>query len=278
MKICDTVPFVRYVHTFNLIPEYTSCRQTAYDQRIFFCVKGECKISVNNFTYILKENSLLFLPSGTAYILEKGDEEVLLAGINFDFTYSKSQYTTPIVPARQKYIRENRFEDIVFSDAEVLNRELFLEKQNQLYPYIKSMLDEYESKLLFFGEKCSAILKFVLAEIARNALSPPLSSTGKTVQAVIGYIQAHFGENISNASIGHELNFHPNYLNRIMILHTGKSLHRYLMEYRLKNAIDMLQFTAMSISQIAEKCGFSDISRFSKFFKSETGHTPSSFR
>lgn len=278
MKLCEINPYVRYVHWIDLIPEFTSCRQTAYDQRLFFCVKGKCEISVLDKKYFLSENSLLFVPSGTAYILHKSEEKVLLAGINFDFTFIHSDSITPIVPARQVFVKEKQFENILFSDGEVFNTVYFTEKQNHLYPYIKNMFDEYDSKLLFFSEKCSSLLKFVLTDIARNALSAPLSSTGKTVQAVIGYIQSHFGEDISNGSIGDELNFHPNYLNRIMILHTGKSLHRYLMEYRLKNAIDMLQFTSLSISQIAEKCGFSDISRFSKFFKSETGYTPSSFR
>ena len=85
-------------------------------------------------------------------------------------------------------------------------------------------------------------------------------------------------ENISNSDIGQALSFHPNYLNRLMIKHTGRSLHQYLLYYRLTKALDRLQSTSLSVAEIAEKSGFTDTGHFTKAFKKQFGASPKEMR
>ena len=99
-----------------------------------------------------------------------------------------------------------------------------------------------------------------------------------TEYAILNYIQENYKRHISNSDIGRELNFHPNYLNRIMLIHTGKSLHKYLLNFRLTKALDLLQTTPMTVTEIAEETGFTDVQQFCKFFQAQTGSTPGSFR
>jgi AraC-like DNA-binding protein len=63
-----------------------------------------------------------------------------------------------------------------------------------------------------------------------------------------------------------------------MLANTGKTLHQYLLSVRLTKALDLLQTTTLSITEIAHKTGFSDVQQFCKFFLNQTGSTPSSFR
>lgn len=281
MEAKQILPFVRYAHYTELLPEFTSHPQTAYDQRIFFCARGKILITVNGKDYNLSESDLLYIPSGTEYHLHRTDSSYLLAGINFDFTCEHCNLVTPIVPANErkgKYRPEMRLENIEFSDATCFNAPLYMEKQTRVLNQTKQIINDYETKLLFYSEKCSAILKLLLTEIIQSNVSALRPLPKKTADIIITYIQDNFNRNITNETIGQELNFHPNYLNRVMLHHTGKSLHQYLMSYRLSKALDMLQMSSLPICDIARECGFPDVSQFSRFFRKQTGYSPSTFR
>lgn len=280
LTLDKTYPFVRYVHYIELVPAFTTHLQIAYDNRIFYCVNGDYKISVGNTVYNMDENSLLFVPSGTPYHLYPPEKNVQLIGINFDFTQAHCNLTIPIAPttAVKSFDKNNQLEQLYFKDITNFNTSFVLHKQHSLFSLIQQMLDEYTTKRLFFDQKNSAILKQLLTSIARTLMTDFSHAPKNTVDIVINYIQENYKRHISNVDIGKELNFHPNYLNRIMLIHTGKSLHKYLLSFRLTKALDLLQTTPMTITEIAEETGFTDVQQFCKFFQSQTGCTPGSFR
>lgn len=59
---------------------------------------------------------------------------------------------------------------------------------------------------------------------------------------------------------------------------TGVSVMEYLQSCRMANAKQLLAETDSSISEVIERCGFSDNSNFSRTFKSRNGLSPSAFR
>ena len=59
---------------------------------------------------------------------------------------------------------------------------------------------------------------------------------------------------------------------------TGMSPKEFILETRLEAAKKMLADKSISLSDIASKCGFEYYSRFSLFFKSKTGATPTEYR
>ena len=275
----DLSPFLRYIHYIELIPAFTTHQQIGYDHRLFFCVRGDYAITAGGQTYEMKENSLLFVPSGVSYHLHRPKDSVLLVGINFDFTRIHEKQTAPIAPAfrEENFIRSALLESCEFSDAAAFNRPFLLTDQQAQWETVRQMLEEYTTKKLYYHQKNDALLKGLLVTLARITVSGR-SEPQSTADQVIAYIRTHYMASCTNADIGRELNFHPNYLNRVMLTHTGKSLHQYLLSYRLTKALDLLQNTDMTVTQIAEATGFADVQSFSKFFLSRTGATPGSFR
>ena len=57
-----------------------------------------------------------------------------------------------------------------------------------------------------------------------------------------------------------------------------KTVHQYLLEYRLKKAKEYLKNEQLSIQEIASSCGFKDANYFSKAFKKYTSLSPHDFR
>ncbi len=56
------------------------------------------------------------------------------------------------------------------------------------------------------------------------------------------------------------------------------TITEYLLEYRLSKAAELLETSGLSISEIAWKTGFCDVSYFVKRFKEKTGITSSTYR
>ena len=63
-----------------------------------------------------------------------------------------------------------------------------------------------------------------------------------------------------------------------MKAHTKKTLHDYLIDYRLHVAKNYLRTTTLTITSIAEKTGFASYTYFIKLFREHTGLSPLQYR
>jgi AraC-like DNA-binding protein len=123
---------------------------------------------------------------------------------------------------------------------------------------------------------------YVLAlmfDIARNlsAAGSAAEASDSKVDLIIRYIQEHYSSPITNLDIGQHFNFHPIYINRLMVKHTGTALHQYLINYRISVALNLLQTTSKSVAEIAYSVGFRDTNYFSKCFKKLVGLSPKKY-
>ncbi len=76
-----------------------------------------------------------------------------------------------------------------------------------------------------------------------------------------------------NKAVGHS----KSQLYRKMMLLTGKSPNTFIKDYRLNEAVKLLNKNAGNISEIAFETGFSSPSYFSKCFQKKYGHFPSGY-
>jgi len=130
----------------------------------------------------------------------------------------------------------------------------------------------------FSTNRCNSLFKDVLVQCARLMQTADGDMGCKIAERVIGYVGAHLGERLTNATVAAQLNYHPNYISRVMRELTGMSLHSYVLECRISKAISLLESTRMSITDIAAETGFGDVSHFSKLFRKKTGKCPTDFR
>ncbi len=79
-------------------------------------------------------------------------------------------------------------------------------------------------------------------------------------------------------NLAKKYNVSPSYLSHKFKELTDFSVMDYLRACRIAAAKNHLINSSMSISEVAERCGFTDLSNFSRIFKSVTGKTPSCFR
>ena len=98
-----------------------------------------------------------------------------------------------------------------------------------------------------------------------------------TAENAMHYIQKHLTEDLCLETVANAMSLSPIYFHNIFKTATGKTLHSYIEEQRIKKAIHLLQTTDHSLTKIAYECGFSSQSYFSFVFKRRMGQTPRSY-
>ena len=97
------------------------------------------------------------------------------------------------------------------------------------------------------------------------------------VKNVLDYLDANFSENISIAQLSSDLFISTYYLMRIFKQETGKTIHEYLTERRMRTAVGMIR-NGFPIFDIIEMVGYSDYSLFYKNFCKYMGVSPKEYQ
>lgn len=281
LSFANIKPFIRFAQTLRVNERSNFHDCTAYDNRFFYCAEGEGTITIEGKDYPISKGCAVLWRAGLCYDLraDKGQEMCLL-GCNFDFTQEHSFLTAPIPPAFKEFEPESIIERVSFGDTPCLNSVVYLENMHLLESNISLICKEYTRHVSLYREKISAIFTVLLTDMVReNMLAGDTSRRSSTkVQEILAYIVEHHYEPLTNASLGVRFGYHPNYINHLVVQHTGMSLHRYLLSCRINRAIDLLQSTDLSVSEISDMTGFTDYNHFLKYFKKTTGHTTKAFR
>ncbi|MDQ1914872.1 AraC family transcriptional regulator [Paenibacillus sp. GD4] len=101
-------------------------------------------------------------------------------------------------------------------------------------------------------------------------------SSDKRVNQVLEYVMDHYSEELDLSKMAGIVNLHPVYLGKLFKINTGISFKEYLNQLRINQAEMLLSTGGFSVTEVAERCGFHDISYFSNVFKSIKGYPPSS--
>lgn len=100
----------------------------------------------------------------------------------------------------------------------------------------------------------------------------------KRILTMMKYVQEHFGEKLSIEAIAKSANISVRECGRCFQNNIGMSPGNYLNDYRIRAAAEMLAGTEISVTEVAEKCGFSSSSYFGKSFLKMIGCTPKEYR
>lgn len=285
IQFSDVNPFVRYVRTIKIEPGiYPASRWVRpYDSRLFYITSGHGTLHMSNEEPIKLERGhvIMWMAGMDYYICSQEDDPLMILGINFDYTQEYSSFTVPIPPDPLNIFDPNRMLDHVeFTDFKRLNQLVHLQNMQAIEENLHEMLREYAAQKMLCANYLSNCLANILVLICRNiSLSDsPRNVSADKMEIVLKYIHEHYNENIDNGILGVHFGYHANYLNRQIKIYTGKSLHQYLLHYRVSRAIDLLIATSYSISEIAVMVGFRDLYHFSKIFKQKTGFAPRELR
>ncbi|MFC4775471.1 helix-turn-helix domain-containing protein [Paenibacillus sp. GCM10023252] len=132
-------------------------------------------------------------------------------------------------------------------------------------------------------EHATNIRLFVLNLIAElrsssTSAAPSPNAGHVAVNEVLRAIQENYAEDLSLEQLAQSVYMSPSYLSYLFKKKTGQSLSKYLTSYRLEQAKELLQQTAMKVVDISARVGYSNAWYFSHLFKTQFGVTPAQYR
>lgn len=129
----------------------------------------------------------------------------------------------------------------------------------------------------------SELSQFVF-QLYRNMPAPPALAGAKAlrdadrIKQMLSFIHDHYSEELAVSSIAASASISESECLRCFHSAIGTSPIRYLKQYRIRQAARLLVSTPQKVSDIAQRCGFQDVSYFTKTFREQMHCTPSEYR
>lgn len=274
MQLCDLNPYLRFAAEMLYDISYNATAVRVSDCRLFFILTGQAEIFIDKRHYSLRDGDLFYCCGGSRYSIHTKDS-LRLISLNFDLTQKHNRQVLPLPPCRdpEKWDAMEIY-GADFTDSPFLNGHLFLQNEGHLQSELQGLAEEFGAAGLFSRELCSAMLKRILIRLhqADPRQIPPM------VDEVQRYIQENYPSPLTNRSLAQLAGYHPYYLNRVFTECTGMSLHEYLLQVRLRNAIHLILNTGLELQDIAEQVGFGSYPHFSSYFRQKQGCSPAQYR
>jgi two-component system response regulator YesN len=128
-----------------------------------------------------------------------------------------------------------------------------------------------------FEELCRTV-RNVLDEFMNRIFLQGYNRSNRQVQRILDYISDRYTEKITLDDIAENIG-----LSRFRVAHlikevTGKTVLQHIRQLRIQKAVELLEQTDRSYSDIAYDLGFSDQSYFTRQFREVVGTTPARYR
>lgn len=179
--------------------------------------------------------------------------------------------------------------DLLARDSRINDRVLLrAPRQSEILLLLQDYLEAIGKRQLIRTDSLPVVREHVLDLIALvfsqdtslgETNHDPITNT--RTEAALDYIRRHFSDpSLNLTSVAKALAISPRYLQRLLE-NSEKSFSALINELRLQEAFRLLtssEFSALLISDIAFRCGFSDISHFNRLFRLHFGDTPSAIK
>lgn len=123
---------------------------------------------------------------------------------------------------------------------------------------------------------CAQIMAACAGYIYLNAMiAPRYANLSARLQEYFGL---HYAEPLPLVAVADALQVSVSYLCATVRRECNTTPHRMLTEIRMTKAMELLQQTALPVSEVASRVGIFDYNYFARVFHSKTGMSPSAYR
>ncbi|THF80334.1 helix-turn-helix transcriptional regulator [Cohnella fermenti] len=277
------------------IPHFVDCGYACYEVgdshitrnciRVFDLIvvrKGMLPIGENGRSWEIKEGEgFILLPDGHHYGSAPCTTDTEIIWIHFQ-TFGSWQMGTDMnqCMGNQMELIEEHKRLAYLNHADVCS--IFIPKHMKLSPKALEVLEtffeqEHEPQSLR-NWKRQASFQLFLQHLDRDLASPSNETSIQLADRIELFIRQNYASDITNSVLQKNMNYHPNYLAKVMLKVYGMTPMTYLQYYRLEQSKRLLLQTPWSIARIADEVGFHHVSHYSTCFSKKEGLSPSDFR
>ena len=242
---------------------------------IAYTLSGKATHILNGKSEIIKENDYVIIEPGSKHqYIKIGSENLSVINCIFtaNFPYPcatvNSFYECIKNPSLNVNTGKIKPEQIsrVYHDTTGVVRQLMLLLQ-----------DEYKNKDYKYTLIARRLLNVIILLTVRSL--DPVNVTSTFISETIkDYVSLHYAEHNVLEVISAQLNYSVPYLSKKFKAETGETFKSYLQKIRINEAASLLIGTNISIDEISNLVGYTDIKYFIKIFTKQRGVSPSKFK
>lgn len=169
---------------------------------------------------------------------------------------------------------DGRFPVVNFSCVGLTTTEL----EEISLPDESSCLRTFERLHQAFMDPDARLKRFALTYELLYKVTDRQKAIPDPLRRAIRYMEDHLHDpDLSNVKAAEEAGISEVYLRRLFDLHQHTSPKQYVLGRRIAKAERLLTDTSLSVTAVAEACGFSSVYHFCRAFKQKTGMTPTQY-
>ena len=239
---------------------------------LLYGIDGEVAVTVAEEKYILKSGDIFFI----------NPEELH----SYKPSTSKADYHAAVFDMSLFQFKESHFLEEIFTEP-ILNGTLkfprMIKSDHPNYDTIRPIVhrifnQDISSKALVFADLTLLFCTLIEYSLLDRTSNRSSSEKSEDVKMCIKYMEEHCTRKITLAELADLVHMSPNYFCNYFKTQTGISAFTQLNCIRVKRAAKLLVNSNDSIVNIAENCGYENVSFFIRKFKEIQGCTPSVYR
>ncbi|WP_460977228.1 helix-turn-helix domain-containing protein [Spirosoma knui] len=242
---------------------------------------------------------LILIQAGEGYYLINGNQvayrpgDVFFLGTQDKYSFSMTQrssfyrlafsrFFVDSLPARGSYSWECLSQSTAFHLGSIAADVADQDKLRTLAVMLLAEKQSIRSDNFIIESLMTVILSLVSRLLDQQGLSSALqlSLSSDLTRRVIAYINQHIGEphRLRMEVIADVFHYSPSHLSALFKQQVGDSIQQFIIRHKLKLVARRLRYTSLTISQVADEFGFSDVCHLNKLFKRHYNHTPTTYR
>lgn len=229
---------------------------SSYSEHILFIpLQGEISIYLKNEPITFGLGQMLYLPPGTEHSFSSSEKfgERLIAMLDAK-SLSKTANLKPQKLPLNQFIKEMLFYLL-------------------LHPATKSakhLIPVFSETLVEAMEESDASVSFLTDHLESKTFDP-------RVKQSLSFMQANLSDKFSMLEVAAKSGLSLRNFNRLFMEETGLQPKKWLINYRIEKAKELLKVPGSSVTEVAFSVGYNSLGQFISAFRARTGQLPSEF-
>jgi AraC-like DNA-binding protein len=225
---------------------------------------------------------------------EIDDLELVLVGSNLQHSWFNNKCTSKEITEVTIQFHKNLFDDKLLRRNQLSFIRVMLEKSASGILFSKETTQQLTTRIVELNQKhgFDSILELmsilhdlsisrnmrILSSPAFNTMAEQFNYNSRRIEKTLDYVNKNFDKPVTLGEVAKLANMSEVSFSRFFKQRTSNTFIDCLTEIRLGHATRMLIDTTTSIAEVANQCGFNNISNFNRTFKKRKKCTPKEFR
>ena len=280
LGIEDIHPNLRFINLYQCARGFDSGPRILYNHYFLYVHKGKGKITLGRKTFNSVSGDLYYCPPGTPNTIIADDADpFLLSGIDFDFTQNHVSNKLMYPIQEESFNPDLVTEYVDFYDFDGFPDRTDLYGDEEIRELIYKIISHSNTRKKFWELYCNALLHaFIIAIVQRTGQKGVRFGSQGKADRIIEYLSQNYMHQLTNKELSREFHYNHDYISKVVLHYTGMTLKQYIIDLRIRAALNLLVYSDMSIKDIALMAGYDNVHYFTRIFKDQTGFPPGYFR